>query len=161
MNVRDWPMNQIMQLPDCCFGRREIAQLSTELADADPVFVINPGGLAERTVIWEIGVTNRGTIATTTHVTLALGDQLPATQAEFAALEVMFPNVIASDGGRGEFETQGGSYQSIFKVRQIFATAGRRIVARIIRHIGVATEAAVVITYSSIPTEVPDCLFSA
>lgn len=158
MNISDWPISKIMQLPDYAFGRREIVQLAMDLTDANAVYAISPAGLAERTVIWDIGTSNRGASNTTTHAALSLGDFLPTTDAQFNAMEVMFPGVIASDGGVGEFEAAAGSYMNTSKVRQVFQTSGRRFVARFIRHQQNATESVIVVAYSSIPTELPEWL---
>lgn len=160
MNISEWSLSKKMMLPDHCFGRREVLQLAADLSDANAVYVISPAGLPETTVIWEVLAAGRGTGFMTVHIGLALGDQLPASDAEYNALDPIFPNAIASDGERGEFEVQTFGDTHIAMARFPVAVSGRRIVAKFIRHQGNATEAVVVVTYSSLPYEVPSCLLS-
>ena len=155
MDVRNCPMNQAMQLPDCCFGRREVVQLAHDLSDANAVYVISPAGLSERSVIWEVTGAARGAVGVTVHVGLVLGDQLPASDAAYDALELVFPNVIDSTGVRSSFEVARGSGLHLNRLRLPLYTAGRRFVARLVRHQGNATEGIITVTYSSMPTEVP------
>ena len=55
MDIRNWPMNRIMQLPDCCFSRRWPVGVSW-LGEAVSVgYDISEAGLPERCVIWEAG----------------------------------------------------------------------------------------------------------
>ena len=159
MHINNWPMDKIMQLPDCCFGRREMLQLAVDLAGADPVYAINPAGLPDRMVIWEVNAAARAVVASTIHAGLALGEQLPASDAEYNALELVFPNVISSDGDRGEFEVCVNSAFSITMIRFPVLAQGRRLIAKFTRHQGNATEGVIDIIYSAIPNEVPDCLF--
>ena len=160
MDIRNWPLDNIMCLPDECFGRREILQLAVDLSAADPVYSINPAGLPDRMVIWEVNVAARAVVASTIHAGLALGEQLPASDAEFNALELVFPNVIASDGDRGEFEVCVNSAFSLTKVRFPVVVSGRRLIGKFTRHQGNATEGVIAVIYSALPNEVPDWLCS-
>ncbi len=160
MHINDWPVDRIMQLPDECFGRREILQLAVDLTDAGSVWAINPAGLPDRMVIWEVNVAARAVVVVTIHVGLALGDLLPDTDAKYDALELVFPNVISSDGDRGEFEVSSDAAFDISNVRFPVVVSGRRLIAKFTRHQGNATEGVIVVTYSSIPNEVPAWLCS-
>ena len=160
MDIRNWPIDRVMQLPDHCFGRREVLQLSTDLTGAGSVYVINPAGLPDKMVIWEVNVAARAVVASTIHVGLALGEQLPASDAEYNALELVFPNVISSDGDRGEFEVCVNSAFSITMVRFPVVVSGRRLIGKFTRHQGNSTEGVIDVIYSSVPNEVPSCLFS-
>lgn len=161
MDISSWPMNKKMVLPDHFFGRREVLQLAADLSDANAVYAISPAGLPEKTAIWEVLAAARSTATATIHVGLALGDQLPASDAEYNALAPVFPNVISSDGVRGQFEVGSFGFMNIVRVRMPVAVAGRRFVAKFIRHQGNASEGTIAITYSSMPCEVPTCLLSA
>ncbi len=159
MDIRNWPIDQIMQLPDSCFGRREMLQLAVDLSGAGSVYAINPAGLPDKMVIWEVVVAARAAVVVTIHVGLALGEQLPASDAEYNALELVFPNVISSDGDRGEFEVSSDSGFSVTNVRFPIVASGRRLIGKFTRHQGNATEGVITVVYSSIPNEVPECLF--
>ncbi len=159
MDLRNWPFESIMQLPDHCFGRREMLQLAVDLSGAGSVYAINLAGLPDKMVIWEVNVAARAVVASTIHVGLALGEQLPVSDAEYNALELVFPNVISSDDDRGEFEVCVNSAFSITKVRFPVLAQGRRLIAKFTRHQGNATEGVITVVYSSIPNEVPQCRF--
>lgn len=161
MNISDWSLSKKMMLPDHCFGRREVIQMAADLDDANAVYVISPAGLPETTVIWEIIGLARSANFVTAHVGLALGDQLPASDAEYNALELVFPNAITSDGVRGQFEVQAWGETHLVMLRFPVAVSGRRFVAKFIRHQGNATEAGIIIVHSSLPYEIPSCLLSA
>ena len=160
MHINDWSMDRIMQLPDSAFGRCEILQLAVDLPSAASVYSINPAGLPDKMVIWEVVVGARAAIVVTIHAGLALGDLLPTGDAEYNALELVFPNVISSDGDRGEFEVSSDSGFSITNVRFPVVVSGRRLIAKFTRHQGNATEGVITVVYSSMPNEVPSWLFS-
>ena len=159
MEIRNWPMDKIMQLPDCCFGRREMLQLAVDLASTASVYAINPAGLPDTMVIWEVIAAAWANVVVTIHAGLALGDLLPTSDAEYNALELVFPNVISSDGDRGEFEVSSDSGFDVANVRFPVVVSGRRLIAKFTRHQGNATEGVITVVYSSLPNEVPDCLF--
>lgn len=158
MDVRNWPLDRIMQLPDCAFGRRWPIGLQAVLSDAAAVFDIAEAALPERCVIWQLYMSCSGLLGTTSaDFTLALGDVLPATVAEFNALELVFSGV-ESVTSRGGTEAVSGAPINLPTIRMPLVTAGCRFVGRFIRVIGSATAAHVIIIVSSIPREVPDCL---
>ena len=160
MDIRNWPMDKIMQLPDHCFGRREMLQLAVDLTGAGSVYSLNPAGLPDKMVIWEVNAAVRAVLASTIHIGLALGEQLPASDAEYNALELVFPNVISSDEDRGEFELCVNSAFSITRIRFPVIAQGRRLIAKFTRHQGNATEGVIAVVFSSIPNEVPSWLCS-
>ncbi len=160
MDIRSWSPACIMQLPDECFGRREVLQLAVDLTGAGAVYQINPAGLPDRMVIWEVHAAARANVVVTIHAGLALGDRLPTTDAEYNLLELVFPNVISSDGDRGEFEVSSDSSFSLSMIRFPVVVSGRRLVGKFTRHQGNASEGVIAVVYSSLPTEVPEWLCS-
>lgn len=159
MDIRNWPLGRIMQLPDNCFGRRWPIGLYGTLTDADAAFDIAEFALPERTVIWEVSLVHCGGLGMSVDVAFALGDHLPASDAEFNVMESLCSGIISSNGRRGHFEIPSIAQITYSMLRIPVAVSGRRIVARFIRGPGAAANAAAVITISSIPNEVPDCLF--
>ncbi len=160
MDIRNWPVDRIMQLPDWCFGRRWPVGLQFTTPDANPVFDICEAALPEVCILWEVSLFVSGLPGITVGFTLALGDQLPADDAAFNVCELLFPGVESPEGIRGEIEKLTDSGPPAFQIRQPVATAGRRIVGRAIRILGEALAAQAVIIVSSVPTEVPDWLIS-
>lgn len=160
MDVRNWAMDQIMQLPDNCFGQRWVIGLTSNVPNANAIFDICEAGLPEVCVIWEVCYTCFGSIGMTLDIGLALGDQPPATEAAYALLPSLMPEVVSRTSGRGHQEILTNVEISIRRPRLVVASGGRRIVGRFIRVLGNAVGGQVALVVSSIPTEVPDCLLS-
>ncbi len=160
MDIRNWSLGQIMQLPDCCFGRRWVIGLQTTVPAPAAVFDIAEFALPERIVIWEIWAMSWYVTGANIAITLALGDALPANDAQFNQLELVLPGLQSPTPRRGEFLCPIDGMYVRFSLRTLIASAGRRFVGRFERDVGSAMGGACNILVSSIPTEVPDCLLS-
>ncbi len=160
MDIRDWPIDRIMQLPDCAFGRRWPIRLAKILEDGNAVFDLAEAALPERCVIWEVGFLTVGAFGVSAETGLSLGELLPTSEAQFRALELVFSGVDSPISGRGHFEVAADGWAGVMTLRQPMQPAGRRLVARFIRHRGSALSAGIIVVVSSIPTEVPDWLIS-
>lgn len=160
MNIRNWPFDRIMQLPDWCFGRRWPIGLQAVLTDDAPVFDISEAALPETTVIWELAIQNLSILASALIVTLSIGDQLPASDAAFNVCELVFPGIESTTGVRGAVDVMDRGALCSRRLRIPVATAGRRLVGRFLRDTGSAVGGQAIIVVSSIPTEVPDWLCS-
>jgi len=160
MDIRNWPLGQIMQLPDHCFGRKFPIILSNYSDNGVAHYAISEIGLPETCVLWEVWFYsivgdpgfegNRGGT-----VSVKLGDQLPATAAEFAALEDFFPEADEIVAGARVLRVSLN-----LKLRKPYAAAGRRIIARFTGQALSKADMVLGLVFSSIPTEVPDCLLS-
>lgn len=160
MDIRNWGLDQVMMLPDHCFGRRWPIGLQSFLEGAGAVFDVSEAALPERCIVWEVFVSSVGAIGTTSAgFTLALGDQLPANVAAFNACELVFSG-IDSRSRRGEIEVVSGAGFNIRNLRLPLAVSGRRFVGAFIRVLGSPVACHAIIVVSSIPKEVPDCLLS-
>ncbi len=159
MDIRNWPMDKIMQLPDACFGRRWMVGLGFTLAGAGAVFDFSEAALPDRCIVHEISLAAESVNSATIHIRLALGDILATSDAEFAAHELLFGGINSRDDHMGEFEVSAGAGQSIIRIREPIAPQGRRLSGRAIRDIGTSVGGTVILVISSIPNEVPDCLF--
>ncbi len=160
MDIRNWSLDQILMLPDHCFGRRWPIGLRVLLVDDAAVYDIAEGGLPETTVIWGLTAAIQYKALGDVSLSVALGDHLPANDAEFDVMEQVFPEVIGPTLRRSEFEVVGTPSYPLQGIRQVLQTAGRRFVIRGIRDEGTAAGAWCIFIVSSIPREVPDCLLS-
>lgn len=160
MDIRNWPMDRIMQLPDEAFGRRWLVGVGFVLADADPVFDISEFALPDRFIIWEIVAVAVGTFSEVVHVGLSLGDIVPTSEAEFDAMEIIFGGIRTGEGDIGEIEVLPFAPTYIRGLKQMVPANGRRLVGKAIRGLGAPVGATVNLTISSIPTEIPDWLSS-
>lgn len=95
------------------------------------------------------------------YTSLALGVQLPVADAQFDAMEPLFRDIGAINGSRRtvSFNRMGGAID--ISMRMPVAAAGRRLVGRFEWSAASIGQMLVVLTVSSVPTEVPDCLLSA
>jgi len=147
-----------MQLPDWCFGRRWPIGVAAIIPAAAAVFDITEFALPDKMVVWEVIANFRYQSAAEVEFNLALGNHLPANDAEFNQLELLMPGIISPFGNRGAFETSYlFAYQS-FKMRLAIESTARNLVGRFIRRVGNAEAATCNVIISSVPREVPDWL---
>ncbi len=160
MDIRNWPLDRIMQLPDHCFGRRWPLIFSTHNSLPLTVYLISEMSLPERCVFWEIywAATSKNPSATQVQAifALALADQLPANDAEFIAAESLFSGI---DERLNEIRVGRWSLH-LTNLRQSCQSAGRRVVVRVRNIVGADADFSLGLIVSSVPTEVPDCLLS-
>lgn len=160
MDVRNWPLGQIMQLPDYCFGRRWPVITSRRiLPDATDQWLITVG-LPDAFVLWAVRLWFYPPAIGTAWFKFALGDHEPADVAAFDAFEPLFPgdfeNVIVPAAMYIPHYQPAG-----FECRMPVQVQGRRFAVQVFN--GHATNIltfTAVFEVSSIPTEVPDCLLS-
>jgi len=160
MDVRDFPMDWIMQLPDHCFGRRWPVSVGWPLSAAGTFYDISESGLPERCVIWEVllNVISHGTNGLVV-VNLALGDVLPTTAAEFQANEMLLRDFGWYNLAQFNITAGIGDQVSLRNLRVPVMAAGRRLIGRCISG-AQGSDAFLSIVVSSMPTEVPDWLIS-
>lgn len=160
MDVRRWGLNQIMQLPDCCFGRRYLVSCSLNVLSAQRVWDISEVALPDRCVIWELMI--RGTTSPENIVDLriALGDQLPTAVAMFNRLEPMFMGLGRQAAEPRPMVVAGGDLMHWDRLRLPVAAQGRRLVIEALTGELVVGNVLVGIVVSGLPTEVPDWLCS-
>jgi len=113
MDIRDWPLDKIMQLPDCCFGQRWPVITSHRLESNTTAQWISEQSLPDVGVIWEIVSYGAYSVGPDTYFQIGLGDHAPADGEEFQAFEQLFH----------------GTYDSNIIPRQIFFgdRMGRRV----------------------------------
>jgi len=156
MDIRRWPLDKIMQLPDCCFGRRWPIYFGGETVSSAAAYHISEIGLPERCVLWDIffdsiGYPTETEIGTPPEISIALGDQLPATAAEFNVLESL---ISESDALRDGCHILVKSMK--LSLRKLVFTSGRRIVIRMRGSDMTSGFWSLGLVFSSVPNEVPD-----
>lgn len=161
MDIRCWPMDKIMQLPDECFGRRWVVGVGVELTGANSAFDISEFALPDVFVLWEVVMVAIGTFAESAHIALALGDSLPTTETAFDGLEIVLPGIVNAEGELGEVEVLPFAPTYIRSMRMPVTANGRRLILKGVRDVGAVVGVTAVLTISSIPSEVPSWLNSA
>lgn len=160
MDIRNWPLDKIMQLPDCCFGRRWPISVSFHQPVVAEVFDISKTALPEKCVIWEVFYYAYGEDVDYARVALALGDQLPADMAAFDLNE----QIIHQLGRHSQIEylmyIGANSGPLVIPLKIPLAAGGRRLIGRF-ENLALGFQFFLAgIVVSSVPTEVPDWLIS-
>lgn len=158
MDIRNWPIDRIMQLPDFCFGRRYMIVCSINQESGVQSWDISEIAFPEKAVIWEMTIEILGAFAFDDSFRIAIGHQLPTTTAQMSALDPLIPG-MGIQGVEPRYQIlQLYAGTSMRKLRMPIETGGRRMILEI-TPIG-QKAMTVKIIVSSIPTEVPDWLIS-
>ncbi len=160
MDIRNWPIDRIMQLPDWCFGRRWPIIFSHTTLTASSDIYLSEFALPDRCVLWEIDQDIKPNVAFIGNPVyfsgIALNDNVPANAAEFAACENMMPgcdNILNQiKGWYGEL--------SLRRLRYPYQAQGRRVTYYFYNWTSDDAVHALSLIFSSVPTEVPDWLIS-
>lgn len=160
MDIRDWPLDRIMQLPDCCLSRRFLISCYVTRSSAGTDWDISEIALPEKFVLWEINLNVQTDVSKLVLSRIALGDQLPAAAATVDALEPLIYGFGATGAEPRTIGTYGPAALRFVGLRQPISAMGRRLVLEV--SVGADTTAYVYlgIVISSIPKEVPDWLIS-
>ena len=156
MDVRNWPMDKIMRLPDHAFGSRWPVSVTRGLTGAGAGYASTETTLPENFVVWEILTCMRFVTATSMEICLAIGNATPANEAAFLEMPRLLPQISSQSGYRGAFDVIYLTNSLMTELKIPVVGTGRRIVGRFIRTVGNAVGAEVILTVSSLPVEVPD-----
>jgi hypothetical protein len=160
MNIRDLPMGDVMQLPDCCFGRRFLVSVNFLMQSPGTMWEISELGLPERCVIWELVAATGDPAKTHAQVRLALGDQLPTVAAMMDVLEPLLPGYGLTMAEPRVMYLSTGPALHFSRLRHFVESMGRRLVVQFTAGPGGPITLFVGIVVSSVPREVPDWLIS-
>lgn len=160
MDISNWPVGRIMQLPDWCFGNRWVVACDSGDYNVSDSFGIVRTGVPDRCVIWEIFVSQVGATSGLVRFELGWADQLVTTSAQWTALQKMFPCQGQQDRVDFRFGCLGDAPWHINGLRLVSPAAGLRPAIRNdgSGSTGITAQACFVI--SSLPKEVPDWLIS-
>ena len=156
MNISTWSDSEVMQLPDHLFGRRWSIPFSLNVAGGATSYQISPEGLGNRFVLWHIYADATVPVGMV-YLTLrfAMGDQLPANAAAFNVLELIEP-VRVPGPGAGAGWIMGNDMHVWIPLRNIYASAGRRLVVEITTQGGGFTPGMLIFVVSGVPMEIPE-----
>lgn len=155
MNIQNWPMNKIMQLPDECFGNKWVVSCSAEIILATSAFVKARSSLPEFTIIHELFACRHTATAKSFTVEIRLGEKLPANEAEFRDLMPIFNDSVTFDGIISGFSLGGLGALFIRNIKLPISSSGRSLIFyfRTTDTSGTVGSAGVVI--SSTPKDIP------
>lgn len=160
MDIRNWPMDRIMQLPDSAFGQKFpicVSSLGIELA---PAWDISELGMPEVCVLWSLTLQSWSNSTNLMYYRLALGDQLPTAAAQVDILDPLIPGMGAQGGAPRRVVIHTSPMAITVPMRKLIPAMGRRIVLEVVSEAFKLVWVNVIAVVSSVPKEVPDCLLS-
>jgi len=160
MDIRNWGLDELMMLPDHCFGSRWPIMLRLEGAAVADVFAISTMALPERCIIWEVRTIVLGTFGVFDTVGLRLGDNLPGSLAEFYEMDLLLRGLPGRVGTGSELCVTSMAPLRMNMLKYPLKSAGRRLVVGMRAGVMAGKVVCVNVVVSSVPREVPDCLLS-
>ena len=158
MDIRNWPVGRIMQLPDWCFGQRYPVCCNPQSYNDALGWDISEISLPESFVLWEFLWDNYAQTGAGDYIRVALGDQLPTSHAMFMLNEPLIQGL--GEQGAEPREIHGYFYSSlhIHNIRKHYKSSSRRLVCECYAAADKSNHTNIVIVVSPVPTEVPDWL---
>ncbi len=156
MDISNWSLEKIMQLPDFCFGARFPLSITEGGIKAES-FLMHPRKLPDRFVLWEI--CTKCTFQTTFDWAtwqLAMGHRRPGSEQEFEQLESLLPEPYETLAGHNVLAIGYIQEFRLPNLRMPFIASGRRFVVRTVQIGTSVVYASVTIVISSIPDSIPD-----
>ena len=161
MDISQWPLDKIMQLPDNFFGRRWPIITSRTIGPGSTDQWIIDTPLPERLILWNIFMNGTLIGLGDTWAKFALGDHDPLADVEFDAFERLFPGDYDYSVQEGAFYLGYRTVSTLF-LRKPVEVAGRRFAVQAQNGDGAnGNQYTFAFVVSSIPKEIPDCLISA
>lgn len=155
MNISDWPMSRIMQLPDEAFGRRFPIGIEARPAKFGRMWFISDLSLPEYTVFWELVIHSWFPEKSRFELRMALGDSVPTTQDEMTAFEPLFADFGDRSAIPKVFQSEGNMVYSLRRLRYPVRTSGRRLVVEMRNSAAEESMVGVMVVVSSIPKDIP------
>ena len=165
MNIQNWGIGQILQLPDHAFGRQYPIWVARISASGGAGRDISEIGFPNVAVVWGFGwwVWTPYTEANKAEARIKLGlaNDLPATAAAMDRLQPLFPGL--GDHGaalRDIYIGDAGSSMWI-PMRTVLNAQGQKLVIEVDAASNTDVRVMVCVVVSSVPREVPDWMISA
>lgn len=160
MNISQWSIGRIMQLPDCCLSRRFSVFVTIQTVGDSTQYDISELALPDRTIIHEFAFWAAGTFGQFTSIRLALGDQLPTATTEMDTLDPLFHGLGVQGPEPRVLLAMVGVSVHFDRLKMYVPAQGRRLILETTTLAGTNPAVSVGIVVSAVPTEVPDWLIS-
>lgn len=155
-DISNWGWGQLLELPDHLFGRRFPVGCFAIVGGVGSALNISEMALPEKAVIWGVSLCTTTTAADQGRISMALGDHLPATTAEYDSFEQLLPDLGQRTGVRGDIYVYRNLCLAFRTLKVGIDTQGRRLVMRY-QQIGVDLNVGQVsLIISSVPRSLPE-----
>jgi len=159
MDISSWSIGQIMQLPDCLFGRRFPIACCAYGAQGALAWDIAEIAFPERFVLWNVSFVSNYIDYQSDYIRMAMGDQLPAAAGEMDLLEPLLPGLGADGMEPRQIYIARRPFDGMKGLRNPYQAAGRRFVLEVQPVAEQGARVMVVLIVSSMPREIPDWYF--
>lgn len=159
MDISDWGWGQIMQLPDHLFGRRFMVSLMISNIKDGSGWDISEIALPEKCVLWEFQLNKTQGAGNVERLSLALGDQLPTTNAQFMGNEPLLHGLGIDGIEPRHIDIYANSFLISRRLRQNIDARGRRVIMEVTAGLADVAYVNAQFIFSSIPREIPDWFF--
>lgn len=158
MDIRNWPMDHILMLPDHCLSRRYSVFVCIDTTAEATEWDISELGLPDRAIIHELTLASNGEFAQMSYVRLALGEQLPTTTAQMDSLEPLFYGMGVQGPDPRVIRLSNPFFYHMNRLKMYVPAQGRRLILETTTLLGNSPSILAGVVVSAVPTEVPDCL---
>ena len=156
MDISNWSMERIMQLPADCFGRRWPIIFCDQVVASATKYESSKLALPDRCVIWGIDFATYTAAVSGLTGNMAyafkLGSEVVTTDAQFIALMDVFPG--SPEIVDGVEILRGPNVLSDLKL--CIPAQGKRLVLRAKNFFSSTLRYTITVVISSVPTEIPD-----
>ena len=160
MNIRNWPIGKILQLPDHVFGARFPISIELTVGGGVTEYAISELSFPEKAVSWNVSIFWGLWSAAGSTLQLGIKDTIPVSPATISACEELLPGVGEANAGPNFLHGYQYSGHEDFPLRMPVEGPARRLVGAAVSSGGATSNVRVVVTVSSVPGEVPDCVLS-
>ena len=158
MDIRNWPINKVMQLPEHTFGRRFVVGLCALSAGENPAWDIAEAPLPERCVLWEVRTILDTTNNVIEHFRLGLAMRIPLSVAQMNEAEPLLASVGRQGPEPREIVHFNYTELHLNRLKIPFESGGRKPVLEVVSAGAGSGQIQVFLTFSSFPSEVAEWL---
>lgn len=160
MDISKWPLDDIMQLPNWCFGRRELYYSYVKTPELAYRWDIIDKELPDIMVIWYVRINSWQCNDTGSELRLVLSSKLPESHEEVMASEPLIRG-FGSEGVEPKvIKFAENRMLPVHNLKLPIITAGRYIAVEASPNGMGQFRADVIIVASGVPKEIPDWLTS-
>jgi len=155
MNIRNWSIGELAQLPDYLFGQRWLVGYSMVVTAGTTEYIVLERAIPDRTVIWGVMTDHQAGAGLGFYCRVALGDRTPVNEAEFMRLEGVFTGLDGEVGGIGVYTMMDNGGKITNNMKKIIEPQSRRFVFAFTNTGTGGKSMAIRLIISSVPTELP------
>lgn len=160
MNIEKWDVEDIMQLPDHCFGRRWVVSVTTKGVQSETDWDISEIAFPNIGVIWNFLLYPAYISSSSSHVRIAIGEQKPTSTAMMDKLEPLIVGLGRQGPEPRDIRMSQNAGSIMIPMRTVKRFQGKKLIMEAVPVADGYQHCICIVTVSSIPKEVPDWVVS-